>query len=182
MITTISQEQLLEMMFALRGTTFVSFVSVTVPDLRRSDNDANPNPFIGNIVKVSGVKATLNFFYENSVNNQRAREDMPMDFEAMPRKWGTRLFTADNRLTPLVEHKGQFYLEVKVEESLGHHYETLDGHQIPTEQVERFLKPSYPSRQGVRKTVILRDYKLQNIIGLTYKGQDYMIARAAMAA
>ncbi len=175
MIRQITHAQMIAMMAALRGATFVTFEARTVPDLYvRHPQTREMNPFLGNIVKIAQVNGTINFIYENAVNRQRTREELEADFEAMPRQWGRRIVG-----TPLVEHKGNHYLEVKVERSITHYYTTLDGAPLPTEQVERFRKPTGRSRQGVEREIILRDYGIHNIVEMRMQSEQYQLAEAA---
>jgi hypothetical protein len=180
MITPISQAQMVAMMLALRGATFVTFVSVTEPTFAKTDDNGNPSPFrTGDIVKVANVNATINFIYENAVNRQRIREELEADFQAFPRKWGHRVWDGD-RLTPIIEHTNKegehkFYIEAKPERSLGHEYRDRDNNVVANELVEPFIRRSGTSRQGTEKEIYVRDYSLSNIRAITLKGQQYAL-------
>lgn len=167
-------EMLASMLAQHRGATPVTLVARTVPPMRKTGN-----PLAGDVVKVSRVNAIIGFLYENSVNNQRLREqgeDAPL-FESHPRKWGRRVLPS-----PLVEHtdkKGNFirYLEVKVQKSLGYEYRSIStGTPIPDAEVECYLpKKVEGARQEVENPVILRDYDLRNILEIRMLGADYEI-------
>lgn len=156
----------LEKVLETKGATIVTIEAEVVPAMRKT-----ANPFFGRVTKVSRVNGMIGWNYENSVNNQRKREGDDTEFEAHPRKWGERVAG-----TPFVVHKGNTYLEIKVERVLGTVY-LLDDRPVTTEQMEsirKFLpKTREPSRQGVAKTVILRDYNLDNIRAVRKAGQDY---------
>lgn len=159
-----TQEQLVRTLMGLRGATFVTFEAHTEPDIIAG------SPFRGVVRKVAVVNGTINFIYQNSVNNQREREDLTPDFEPFPRKWGRRI-----PRTPLVVHQKdgeeKYYLEVKVERSIQYEYRDNQGNVIPKEAVTPWLRPTGRSRQGVQKPVVLRDYTLTNVHNLILKGE-----------
>ena len=189
----ITEIQLKDMLMNHKGCSPVTIVSITDPDMnkkvKKSIKDMSPaeladdltfpelakdNPFFGLVKKVSRVNGMIGWSYENAVNKQLAREDKTADFVAKPRKWGIRLIG-----TPLVENKGNFYLEMKVEKSLDHRYEDLKGNALDDAtmaQVQRFIKIRPQSQtQGTDKEIILRDYRLSSILSITYKGTCYLI-------
>jgi hypothetical protein len=160
----------------IRGCRPVSFVAETTPELRSG------NPFGGTtrthrLRKMSRVSGMIGFRYENAVNNQRGREETPIDpitgevetFVAEPRKWGVR-----REGTPFVDHKGVEYLEVKVERSLHCEYRLDDGTPVDAATVAAWLPEKKEGRrQMVEKPVILRDYTLDNLREVTINGQTY---------
>jgi hypothetical protein len=166
----ISRERLLLMLLEIRGASFATITTRTDARLKKTGN-----PF-GHVEKVSRVNVTLGFQYAGSVNRQRVREDETPDFVAMPRQWGER-----SKLSPLlIEHKGKFYLETKVERSLSHEYRTEQGSILSDEEVRPFLPARGASRQEVEKEILVRDYALDSIVGISFKGQDYVVAPVSM--
>jgi hypothetical protein len=176
MSATMTRDQLVDTLRDRRGAFFVTVTAETDPRMRKTGN-----PYVG-AVKRSVVNGLLNWIYENAVNRQRIRENQPFDgagevehFTPHPRKWGTRLKRADGTITPLVEHKGQFYLELKVERSLGHEYR-LAGKVLDRSLVEPFLPDREEgARQEVENPVILRDYSVENVQQITMDGIVYEI-------
>lgn len=168
----ITTEQLAELLANVRGAQMVSIVAKTIPTMRKTDN-----PHWGNCFKLAHVNGVIGWKYENSVNNQRIREEQPTDesgavlhFTAEPRTWGERLHN------PLVEKDGQFYLELKVQKSVQHQYQNNQGETIPHNEVQPFLRTRGESkRQQVDKPVILRDYKLSNIKAINMEGTTYEV-------
>lgn len=168
----ISRERLLLILLEVRGASFATITTRTDARLLKTGN-----PF-GPVVKVSRVNVTLGFQYAAAVNRQRDREGTKADFEAMPRQWGERC-----KLSPLlIEHKGKFYLETKVERSMSHEYRTENGAILTDAQVEPFLPSRGGSRQGTEKEILVRDYALDSIVGISFKGQDYVLAPMTKAA
>jgi hypothetical protein len=154
-------EQFRTNLLAWKGAAIVTIHAETEPDLIKTGN-----PYTG-ITKRSAVNGVINWVYERAVNNQRLREDLEADFRAHPRKWGKRIIG-----TPLVEHNGKYYLEMKVQQSACRYF--IGGKEINTADVTPWLRPRKPSRQGVSKEVILRDYSLENITCFIY-GEAYPI-------
>ena len=175
---TITRTDLRDSLLARRGASAVSIVSHTEPRFRKK-LDGQPNPYLGEVFKVSHVNGMINWRYANAVNNQRYREDQPQDdagnvehFEALPRKWGKRLSRPDGTITPLVEHKGNYYLEMKVERSLGHQYRGQDGTVHADEIIQPWLLArSKSKRQQTDKEIILRDYALDSIQQIRLDGE-----------
>ena len=167
----ITQAELVLLLETVKGATFATLVTETDPKLKKTGN-----PF-GEVRKVSRVNVTLGFQYENAVNRQREREGSEPDFEAAPRQWG-------RKISPMfVEHKGELYLETKVERSIETKYLDSLDREIPAEALKPFLPSrSESSRQETEKEIIVRDYKLASIASLTVRGESYIVIRSAREA
>lgn len=205
---TITRNELREQLSTRKGAAMVSIVSTTEPAWRAklkphevaSEGDPQadqlvdaifavagvsdiPNPYRGKVHKISHVNGVINWRYANAVNNQRMREEQPLDeegnvehFEALPRKWGQRISREDGTITPLVEHKGRHYLELKVERSLGHEYRDDEGNVYDDETITPWLrKRSKSSRQQTDKEIILRDYALDSINEIRMDGEVFQV-------
>lgn len=154
---------LTEILLRVKGATVVSLVTETDPVLVKPKS----NPLSGRLKKESYVNGMIGWNYQNSVNNQLAREGQEADFVAHPRKWGERI-----KGTPLVRHNGKVYLELKVEKVFNTRY-LLDGVEVSRESIAKYLpahKPDDSGRQGTDKAVILRDYNLDNVKQLRIGG------------
>lgn len=171
-MSRVTTEELRSLLLSARGASPVTIVAETIPAMRKTGN-----PLVGRTVKVSRVNGMIGFLYANAVNNQRMREqgeDAPL-FESYPRKWGARI-----EGTPLVRHVGksgveEFYLELKVERSLGHEYR-VDGCPVSDETVECWLpKRTEGARQEVERAVVLRDYNLRSIRSIRIGGEEYIV-------
>lgn len=161
-----TKEELAEFLKEIKGTTFCTIETETEPKLK----GGKKCPYAG-VKKISKVNGAIGFIYENAVNNQRVREGSEADFESEPRAWGHRISG-----TPLVEHKGKFYIEVKVEKTEKPLY-ILNGNFISNEDIKPYL-PETTSRQELDKEVILRDYSLDNIKMIKIKGQQFQISES----
>jgi hypothetical protein len=163
---TLSAYDLPDLFTSIKGATFATIVTNTDARVRASC------PFGRNVRKVSRVNVTLNYNYAAAVNRQRTREGGEADFEAAPRQWGERI-----KGTSLVRHEsGKLYLETKVERSLGCEYFAADGSRIEAEAIAPYLPSKGGSgRQEVEKPVLVRDYALDSIKGVTIKGEDFVV-------
>lgn len=170
---TINQSEL-KALLTFRGCRPVTILAETFPKMIKTGS-----PFRSSTVsKIARVNGMANWAYENAVNNQRFREqgeDVEL-FRAFPRKWGVRI-----QETPFVEHKGVFYLELKIQKVLGREFR-VDGIPTPDEAVKCWIaKPSKASiekqraHQGVEKMIELRDYKLSGIREISINNDHYAV-------
>ena len=158
--------KLVEMLMNRKGCTIVSIKATTDARLKKTGNTH------GACSKVARVNGMIGWNYTNSVNNQRVREDLAPTFEALPRLWGERI-----QGTPLVVHKGEYYLEVKVERVMEVTYiRDRDGEILTYAEVEPFL-PSKPeaTRGGTDKVIYPTDYKIANIDEIKIDGVEYKL-------
>lgn len=165
----VTQAEMAGNLRAQKGATMVTIVSQTDPARYKKDK--------GRFVKQSTVNGVINWNYEKAVNRQQSREGGDATFEAKPRKWGQRI-----KGTPLVEHKGHLYLEIKIERVLSTEYfvrRPVDGafQTVTKNEISQYLKPSRSSaaNQGVSKEIILRDYKLENVTIIRMNGIEFSI-------
>lgn len=163
-----------------KGCTIVTLTAATKPRcLKRDRETGEPNPW-GQIVKVSMVQGLIGFRYENSVNNQREREGDVADFEAEPRSWGHHVENpSTGNPSPLVTNNAgdRTYIEVKVERVLSTTYHAEDGTVLTYDECKGVLpaRKEESSRQELDKPVILRDYALDNVVGLSMNGNQIQV-------
>jgi hypothetical protein len=170
-VQTISRDELQSKLREVKGCRAVSVVMVTAPAMNKKVN-GEANPFYGRVQKRTYRSVMIGFRYENSVNNQRQREEKETDFVALPRRWGVHI-----EGTPLIEHEGNLYLECKVERVIGNQY-LLDGEVVEDEVVKPYLAVrKQSSRQEVDNEVILIDVKLENIETIVMNGDTYTIVK-----
>lgn len=167
--TEVSQSELMNIILERKGTTIISFTSITEPKLKKTC------PFQG-VRKHSYVNGMIGYNYQNSVNLQREREGKESDFQAEARAWGERL-TIDGKPTPFVEHKGNHYLTVKVERAVQKpRYFDASGNEIPASELEPYFYAQGQSRQELDKEVIPRDYKLESLVAIRLGGVRYELS------
>lgn len=172
---TINKDKLIELFRNLKGSTFIGFSSITnVNALKKNKINSLPNPY-GEIFKLSKVSACANFDFAHSVNLQREREGNQEAFVAKPRTWG-RLVSPS-----LVEHKGKYYLQVKVEKTRKPIYlirdvKTNAFKYVKKNEIAAYLpEKNESSRQDVDKQVIIRDYSIDNIHSIVLNKETYKI-------
>lgn len=154
------------------GARPVTIRYFTNPKLLRTDNPFwDKESKTWSLFKIGRINGMVNWSYQRSVNRQREREDKETDFESKPRVWGTRI-----QGTPLIEHKGNYYIEVKVERNLETLYVDEEGNKVEKSEFAEFIPDrKKSSRQKVDKEIILRDINLENIIEISYNNNKYKI-------
>lgn len=162
----IMRKTLRRRLLATKRHQFVGLVAITEPDMR-----VRGNPWAGHARKISWVAGVINARYARVVNRQRKREHKRQDFTASPRAWGVRLPNC-----PLVEYEGEHYLEIKVQHRRERFVDRRDRSEIPREELAPYLiAPSKPKRQGLHRSVALRDYRLDHIAQLTIAGETWSV-------
>jgi len=154
----------------VRGTTAVSVLSETpVRMVKKHRETKEPNPFLG-AVKTQKKNGLIGFDYESSVNLQAGREGKE-EREAKERAWGE---LSESRL--FVHHKGQSYLQLKVQSVTDTVY-TLNGETISYEDIKPYLSASGPSstQSDLDKEVVVNDIKMSNVRAITMQGETYLL-------
>ena len=177
---------LIDLLHERKGAQPITIVTQTIPAMNKTGNpyyDKDKGTF--RVYKRSWVNGMIGWNYSNAVSNQRAREDHPEPaFEAQPRKWGERIAGS-----PLVKHKDSLYLELKVERSVETPLYYLDDELLDEDDNEQGAKnklivadikswikvSTQAATQETEKEIILRDYKLSNIISIRCGGCDYRV-------
>lgn len=177
---TLSVLELSDRLSTRRGAQIVTMIARTQPALK----GGKKSPLAGKLVeKVSRVNGIVNWSYENAVNNQRMREETPLDangavehFISDPRKWGQRIHgSAFVRHIHKDSGEKRVYVEFKHQNSLGYQY-FIDGLPVDASEVEPHLRDkSESSRQQVENEVILRDYRLSSIEHITFGGEQFAL-------
>lgn len=154
------------------GAQPVSIQYVTTPKLQKAGREK-----FGAVTKIANIGAMVGYSYENSVNNQRERENELKDFMSQPlwRGKGKRLSTA---LSTHVE-KGTFYLTYKKQQTFkSFHFDAVLNF-IPMAILRDYFPPyTPPANQGVEKVVYHREISLENVRKLKLKKVTYNIVGA----
>lgn len=155
----------------VKGTTTIT-IDMDSPMDGKGKMRKTGNPFVGKgIIKRVTMNGMIGFDYENSVNRQATREDKEHR-GAKPRTWGT--------LTPdrlFVEHKGQYYLQMKVQKASTPVYMYPDGTILETSEIKPFIpiKKKSSTQSDIDKEVIVRDVKMENITGMRFNNGKYIL-------
>ena len=159
-----------QILSTVNGATFISMDTCTTPVL----TGGKKNPMQGRIRK-HNTGANIMVFqnknshgYANMVKRRLEKEGKKPDlFSLKPRKWGTRIPNL-----PIVEHKGEQYLEVIYLKS-GRTAYTLDGNPIKVDSIEGLKTAAKPSQGGLNDTVVIRTFKVGSITRLKVGGEEY---------
>lgn len=137
------------------------------------DMNKRGNPFYGT-TKLNWVAGLIGFSYPNSVNNQLGREDKEMDFEAQKPIWAV---ATDSRNLVTNKDGSELYVYIKVQ-SAGKPIYKLNGDVVEAEKVKPYLKEhTKPHTQdGLDKEIVVRMFKLSNILAFRMLGEEYVIA------
>ncbi len=159
-----------QVLSTVNGGTFISMDTSTTPIL----TGGQKNPMQGRIRKHNTGASIMVFqnknssAYENMVKRRLETEGKnPSLFTVKPRKWGTRIPNL-----PIVEHKGEQYLEVIYLKS-GRTAYTLDGNPIDKESIEGLKDSPKPSQGGLNDSVTIRTFKVGSITRLKVGGKEY---------
>lgn len=170
----ITQEQLVNQLNSYNGVTFVSCSLESPVKMAKGGRAGRPiNEYHGKITKASYLNGAVGFDYEASVNKQREREGIEETFEAKPRAWGTVMEGGK-----FVEHNGNYYLQLKVENvGKGSVQYFNEGMPIDEEKLADWLpkKKEGSGRQEVENEVIIRDIKLSSIKSIKFGGEEYEV-------
>lgn len=165
----VTSDELVQILMKRKGATIVSFKACTNARLRKTNNP------IGACWKLVSIVGMIGWNYTNSINNQRAREGHEEHFESLPRSWGKRI-----NGTPLVEHNGKYYVEVKVERILEVSYvRNSDGSLVTYDEISMFLpKKRVNERAETEKNIYPTDYAVDNIREIKIDGVVYEVIAA----
>lgn len=128
------------------------------------------------VTESKNIIGTVNYIYENSVNNQQNREIGEKTFEVAERAWGRRITKS------IVTHKGKIYLSVKF--GYTENSKLFDENNVTIQKSEfdkwekQSSKSSYQTekaqnRQGVEEVVIVNDYCLETITAMKINGEFF---------
>jgi len=161
----ITKQQLIELLKNLKTATPATVITQTIPKMRKTNN-----PYFDKVTKFMKANVFINFNYEKSVNRVREKEGNDEVFEASKRVWGTRI-----QGTPLVEHKGNYYLECRFLKHCKSTY-LFENKVIDDSDISDFIyEGSNAEHQGVFEEVILRDFKIESILQIKFNKEVYIV-------
>lgn len=170
----VTHKELVGLLNEYKGVTFVSCsIESPVKMAKGGTRGREKNEYFGKITKQSYLNGAVGFNYENSVNNQREREGQEADFEAKQRAWGQLLEGGK-----FVEHKGAFYLQLKVENVKDESVKYLnEGVIISKDKLAEWLPKRNvgTGRQATEQEIVIRDIKLANIKTIKFGKKEYEV-------
>lgn len=154
----------------VNGASFIAIDTCTEPVLR----GGMKNPMKGRIRKITIGNVVMVFQnkvangYENMVHKRLEQEGKdPASFQLSERQWGTRVPNL-----PIVEHKGEKYLEVIFLKPGAVRYE-LDGVEIHKNDIEGLQEAIEAEQGGLSNKVFIRTFKFENVTALTIGKKKY---------
>jgi len=178
----ISESELVDMVKAIKGNTFVTFKSKTIPALYAG------NPF-DEVFKYSHVNGCLGFSYEKAINKIRKAEceakGVPFEYgTAEPHAWAEHEASAIVHNADMTKKYLVFKVQsvvsppVYVEEALPEFVEGVEGGDndvieniIDKSELVPFLRPVKEEK------VIYRNYGIASILSIKMNGKEYTIDR-----
>jgi hypothetical protein len=173
----ITKKELIEMFLnpEVSGINGGSFIGIdTLTDVKLSGGKANEmqggvqKAVVGSSVMVFSNKNSN--AYENMVERRLIAEGKdPQSFELSPRTWGTRI---EN--TPLIEHKGEYYLEV-IFLKAGETSYFFNGKPIKKDLIKGLPEKTEGEQGGLGNKVIIRTFKIQSLARITINKEVYIL-------
>lgn len=160
---TVSQADAIRLLEECPEDTPIVVTTLTTPN----DMIKTGNPYRDCLVARRRL-VRVNLDYEEAVNDRRARERLPRDFEAAEREWGQVRppFVLHSRRVG-DDYEWKLYLAMIVEKTLGEAYVEPDLTPIPKGRIRPFLrKRPVPAQQGLRQPIERRDYTFENILAI----------------
>lgn len=167
-VTEVTIEELATIIAAETAPRKITVVLNTEPKMRKTNN-----PFVGLARKLAKYSVMINFNYENSVNNQRKREDVAEKFTAQARAWG------EHETKSIISKDDGLYLQLKHEKTLHESFiNTVDNTFINKTEIAPFLQVSKPNpNQGVEKVVRVMSPKFTNIVEVAMNGERFRVKK-----
>ena len=156
---------------SVNGASFIKINTSTVPKL----TGGKSNPFKDRVRKITTGANVMVFQnknsngYENMVKRRLEKEGKSAEsFNLSPRKWGERLPN-----TPIVEHKGAYYLEVIFLNKGVTHYE-VDGVKTDPSTITGLSGYDGEAEQGgLNDKVIIRTFKIDSLTSITINKETH---------
>ena len=127
----------------------------------------------GDVTRIANIGIMLGYNYQNSVNNQRERENELKDFMSQP-LWKGK----GKRLSPCLSthvEKETFYMSYKAQQTFkSFHFDTALN-LIPVSLLKPFFPQSSNASQGTEKAIYHREISIDNIRRLKFKKTTYEI-------
>ena len=166
---TINRNQLFLMLINWKfGSQPVSIQYVTNPKIKKAGKEK-----FGEITKVAAIGGLLGYDYQNSVNNQRERENKEQNFES-GQIWNGKGKKINNCLVKHTE-KGTFYVAYKHQQTFRSFYFDDLLQPVKHADLNEFFYASSSKKQNLDQEVNHRYISLENIRRLKMKGVTYIL-------
>ena len=158
---------------SLKGATFFTVTTLTVPKMNKRGN-----PFFGRVLKFAVRNCQFGYDYENAVNNRLEKEGKERSFKADSLPWG--VWVEPNKI---ISHKGNLYGRFYVAKNciVESHY-IIDNIRLATAEEKAEIEKWVTDRDesATQSAVGLTDNQvkpwsinLDNVLGIVVNGCDY---------
>ena len=153
----------------IRGYTFMSCVTVTEPDMRKTGN-----PYLGRVHKVTKFVGAFNYVWDNVVGNARERDGQDRDDWRKGASWSRPIARTDGTLTPFACHKddpNRLYLRfVQTEWPKSEYF--VDGEPVDESNLAPWLvKHKAGSNQGLADPKRMNTPTWENVRAVSVNGE-----------
>lgn len=165
-IKFVTQTELTEILKEVNHAMPATFIASTNVDMPKTNNE-----YYDRITKLQKSNVFIKFDYANAVNKQRIKEGKEADFVPKARKWGVHVGNS-----PLIEHKGEYYLEARYLHNEPKVEYLLDG-KTPIEKdmfIQYLKEDKVSTTQDLEKEIVMRTIKMVNIREITISGTRYV--------
>lgn len=174
---TISKENLVKLLLnptvsGISGNSFVGLDTLTTPKLKGGKKNEQQGlvtkSVVGSHVQVFQNKKKNG--YASMVQRRLNKDGSTTEFELKPRTWGVRV-----EGTPIIEHKGGYYLEVIfMKAGLVEYF--FEGNTIEKNDVVGLDTDKKEGKQGgLKDKVIIRTYKIESLVRVTINKETYKV-------
>ena len=173
---TISQANLVKLLLnptvsGINGNTFVGLDTLSKATLTGGKKNEMQGRVqkcvVGSQVQVFQNKNSNG--YANMVQRRLDKSGNEVEFTLSPRTWGVRI-----EGTPILEHKGAFYLEV-IFKKAGEVSFLLDGRPIRKDLIQGLPVKKEGTQGGLEDKVIIRTYKIASLSRITINKETYIV-------
>jgi hypothetical protein len=166
--TTITRNELKELLFTVEKSEFVNLVTSTKERMNKTNN-----PYFDKVIKLSKRNYLSGNNYQDRVRSNQIKEGLEPDFVSEENKVGTHV----SKCVLFNDNTNSFYFEVEPFDEIKPKVEYIfEGNQIDQMLFNDYrVKKSKSSRQPQQKKVNVLSFKLDSIKELSLRGQHYVV-------
>ena len=179
----INLKQLVGILLSLRGHCFLQLFATTPVRMNKGGRN-HDNYLYGNVLCENQVNGSVEFEYENAVNNALVRQGEAPEFEAKDRTWGKHLRIGDSISRAIIIHEKagetRYYVQLRLntdpKQRKTPNYIYADTKR-PLSDTD--LETMY--RYKVKKPeslVEVRDYRVDNVDKIHINGEKYELVKS----
>lgn len=179
-VIEVSTVQLGSILAQIERAVPVTVVAKTVVGMNKGRGE-NINPFYNKIYKTQESNVFVAMDYETAVNRRLIKEGKDPEFEVSARKWGENIGKSpiiSNEKNGVVTHYMQCYFVTNNKPKVSYEILNDDNTFSPIDKAtfEDYLKPvSSSNSQGLDNEIMVRTFKLENILEVHANGNIYVI-------